>query len=108
MSEVTAALAGAGLPTTRPAVASRKARRPIGGVRKVTRYTLDLETEQHRFLRIWAVTHEVNASKCMRALLFLLEAGNELPHGKTLSDLVLDEIFAEDEVDDEAGATPVV
>lgn len=95
MSE--APVPGVGLPTTRPAVASRKARRPAGGARKVTRYTLDLETEMHRGLRLWAVSHDVDASKCMRALLWLLMAGNELPAGRTLSDLVLDEIFGSDE-----------
>lgn len=86
-----------GLPTTRPAVASRKARRPAGGARKVTRYTLDLEAEMHRGLRLYAVTHEVEASKVMRALLWLLMAQTELPAGGTLSDLVLDEIFDETE-----------
>jgi hypothetical protein len=97
MSETAAPVPGAGLPTTRPAVASRKANRSRNGGRKVTRYTLDLETEQHKFLRMFAITNEVEASKVMRGLLFLLEAGNELPADKTLSDLVLDEIFAEDD-----------
>lgn len=101
MSEAVVPAPVTGLPTTRPAVASRKARRPAGGARKVTRYTLDLETEQHKFLRIYALSNSCEASKVMRALLFLLEAGNELPSGVTLSDLVLDEIFAEE---DENGA----
>jgi hypothetical protein len=86
----------AGLPTTRPAVASRKARRPAGGARKVTRYTLDLEVQQHKFLRWFAIDNEIEASKVMRGLLYLLEAGNDLPAGVTLRDLVIDEIFAED------------
>lgn len=83
----------AGLPTTRPAVASRKAGRRAGDSRKVTRYTLDLEAEMHRGLRLFAVQHECDASKVMRALLWLLMADNELPVGVTLADLVLDEIF---------------
>jgi len=87
----------AAVPTTRPNVASRKARRPAGGARKVTRYTLDLETEMHKGLRLFAVTHEIEASKVMRGLLWMLMSGNELPPGKTLADLVLDEIFVEEE-----------
>lgn len=80
-----------GLPTTRPANASRMARR-APGTRKVTRYTLDLETETHRFLRLFAVSHDVDASKVMRGLLYLLEAGNTLPEGRTLAELVLEAI----------------
>lgn len=83
------------LPTTRPAVASRHARRPAAGPRKVTRYTLDLEAEMHLHLRMFAVQHGIEASKIMRTLLYLLEAGNELPAGKTLRDLVLEELFAD-------------
>lgn len=97
MSEAAAPVPAAGLPTTRPAVASRKARRPAGGARKVTRYTLDLEAEMHKGLRLFAISHDVDASKVMRGLLWLLMAGNELPPGQTLADLVLNEIFAEDE-----------
>jgi hypothetical protein len=94
------------IPATRPNVASRRARRPAGGTRKVSRYTLDLETEQHKFLRMFAITNEVEASKVMRTLLYLLEAPNELPAGSTLSDLVLDEIFADDTaVNEEAPET---
>lgn len=81
---------------SRPSTASRRARRPAAA-RKITRYTLDLEANQHQFLRIWSVTHSINASQAMRSLLYLLEAGNELPAGVTLADLVLDEIFADDD-----------
>jgi len=103
MSEATnASLAGVqrpevgGLPTTRPAVASRKARRPREP-RKVTRYTLDLERNQHQFLRLFSLQHEVEASKVMRTLLYLLEADS------TLADRVLGELFADDDVtEDEA------
>lgn len=82
---------------SRPASASRKARRPAGGARKVTRYTLDLESQQHLYLRMFAISNGLEASKVMRGLLFLLEAGNELPGGVTLADLLLDEIFADEE-----------
>lgn len=99
MTEETAAATG--LPTTRPAVASRKARRPAGGARKVTRYTLDLESEMHRGLRLFALSHDVEASKVMRGLLWLLMANTELPAGATLSELVLDEIFGADAEEDE-------
>jgi hypothetical protein len=76
---------------TRPAVASRKARRPKEP-RKVTRYTLDLEAEQHMFLRLLAIQEGVEASKICRALLYLLEAD------PSLRERVLDEIFAADDV----------
>ena len=81
---------------TRPTVASRHARRKNGQARKVSRYTLDLEPEQHKFLRLFAVSNDVDASKVMRTLLHLLEVQAPLPSGQTLSSLVLDEIFADD------------
>lgn len=71
---------------TRPSVAPRQARH-AAGTRRVTRYTLDLEAEQHKFLRMYAVSHDVEASKVMRTLLFLLEAD------QSLSKRVLQEIF---------------
>ena len=37
------------------------------------RYTLDLDRTQHRFLRLFALDAEVDASKVVRALLTLLE-----------------------------------
>lgn len=82
---------------TRP-VASRHAARRANRANKTTRYTLDLQTEQHRFLKLFAVSNDVEASKVMRTLLYLLETKSELPEGSTLEDLVLDELFAgEDE-----------
>lgn len=82
---------------TRPAVASRHAKRRNPATRKVTRFTLDLKPEQHQFLRMFAVSNSVEASKVMRALLYLLEVQEPLPHGVLLADLVLDEIFSEEE-----------
>lgn len=84
-------------PPTRPAVASRKARRPKEA-RKVTRYTLDLEREQHAFLRLYALQNETEASKVMRTLLYLLEAD------ASLQQRVYGELFAE-ELTDENDAT---
>lgn len=84
---------------TRPLTAGRKARTTD---RKVTRFTLDLEPEQHRFLKLFAVTHGIEASKVMRSLLYLLEAGQPLNSGRLLEDLVLDEVLGVDE--DEAPA----
>jgi hypothetical protein len=62
---------------TRPAVASRHARRPKEP-RKITRYTLDLEAETHRYLRLFAIQADVSASVVMRTLLYLLEADASL------------------------------
>lgn len=75
---------------TRPAVASRRARRGKEP-RKVTRYTLDLETQQHKYLRMFALDNDTEASKVMRTLLYLLEAD------ETLRQRVRDELFAEDD-----------
>lgn len=103
MSEATTTASG--LPTTRPAVASRKARRPAGGARKVTRYTLDLENEMHKGLRMLALSEGVDTSKIMRGLVWLLISHAELPAGKTLAEIVLDDIFAEEDAthDNETG-----
>lgn len=43
-----------------------------------TRYTLDLSREQHRFLKLFAVDAEVDASAVLRALLRVLEADSIL------------------------------
>ena len=76
--------------STRPAVASRHARRPKQP-RKVTRYTLDLEASQHLFLRLYSIQNGVEASRVCRTLLFLLEAD------ESLQQRVYDELFAEDD-----------
>lgn len=75
---------------TRPAVASHRARRPKAP-RKVTRYTLDLEANQHTYLRLFAISNGVEASKVMRCLLWLLEAD------ESLQQRVYDELFADDD-----------
>lgn len=78
------------LAPTRPAAASRHARRPKAQ-RKVTRYTLDLESEMHLFLRLYSIQNGVEASRVCRTLLYLLEAD------ESLQQRVYDELFAEDE-----------
>jgi len=80
----------AAIVATRPAAASRKARRPKEA-RKVTRYTLDLEQQQHMHLRLFALQHGVEASRICRTLLYLLESDPKI------AERVLDELFADDE-----------
>lgn len=75
---------------TRPAIAPRRARRATAQ-RKVTRYTLDLETEQHMFLRLFSIQNQTEASRVCRTLLYLLESD------PTLQQRVYDELFAEDD-----------
>lgn len=82
---------------TRPGAASRKARRPRAP-RKVTRFTLDLEHQQHLALRTFALVNGIEAAPVLRTLIYLLESD------PTLADRVLDELFAEDEV--ESNFTP--
>lgn len=67
---------------------TRQRRSPAGGRR--FRFTLDLERGQHRFLKQFALDQEADASKVMRALLWLLE------HDAQLGNVVRDELRAED------------
>ncbi|MGV8845812.1 hypothetical protein [Tessaracoccus sp.] len=71
---------------TRPVRAPRRAT-GTRGTKKVTRYTLDLDGQQHLFLRMFALQNEVDASKVMRTLLYFLESDQDL------ANRVLDEIF---------------
>lgn len=71
---------------TRPVRAPRRAT-GARGTKKVTRYTLDLDGQQHLFLRMFALQNEVDASKVMRTLLYFLESDQDL------ANRVLDEIF---------------
>lgn len=75
---------------TRPAVASHRARRPRQP-RKVTRFTLDLEANQHTFLRLYAISNNTESSRVMRCLLWLLEAD------ESLQQRVYDELFADED-----------
>jgi hypothetical protein len=75
---------------TRPAAASRHARRPKAP-RKVTRFTLDLEAPTHFFLRMWSLQEGVESARVLRTLLWLLEAD------PSLADRVREELFADEE-----------
>lgn len=83
------------LPTTRPATTPTRARRPAGQ-RKVIRYTLDLDSELHRGLKLLAVAHDVSASVLLRQTLLWLTSPEPLPGGRTLADLVIEQVYAED------------
>lgn len=76
---------------TRPATASRRARRPRGNTRSVTRYTLDLEANQHMFLRLFSLQNDVEASKVCRTLLYLLESD------ASVQQRVINELFGDDD-----------
>lgn len=65
------------LSPTRPMSAPRQQVRNAGGPRKVVRYTLDLAQQQHQFLKLFALTHDVVGSKVMRTMLYLLESNDE-------------------------------
>lgn len=78
---------------TRPAQVPRRAARRNGDVQ---RYTVDLGREQRRALALCAADWEVDKSRIIRTLLYLLEAD------ETVRGRVQDELFAEDEnLDDE-------
>lgn len=57
---------------------------------KTRRYTLDLNEEQLRFLKLFALQHSVHASIVMRALIYLLETDADLQYA------VIDEIYPVD------------
>lgn len=46
--------------------------------RRVTRYSLDLDAEQHKFLKLFAINNDVRAALVVRALLYLLETDFEI------------------------------
>jgi len=53
---------------------------PVGGRRTRVRFTLDLSSEQHRFLRRFALEADTDASQVLRVLLRLLEQDPHLAH----------------------------
>jgi hypothetical protein len=61
--------------TTRPTQASHRAARRNGDVQ---RYTVDLAREQRRALALCAADWEVDKSRIIRTLIYLLEADNSL------------------------------
>ena len=73
---------------TRPAQVPRRAARRNADV---PRYTVDLGREQRRALALCAADWEVDKSRIIRTLLYLLEAD------EGVRDRVQEELFAEDE-----------
>lgn len=63
--------------------------------RRVLRFTVDLEREQHNFLRFFAINNGINASVVIRTLLFELETNREL------AQQIIDTIFGGEEEDSE-------
>lgn len=60
-------------------------------IRRVTRFSLDLDKEQHKFLKLFALSNDIKASLVVRALLYLLETDINL------ANRVIDEILAVEE-----------
>jgi hypothetical protein len=61
--------------STRPAVAPRQAKKRGSDVQ---RYTVDLNRSQRRTLALWSAEWEVDKSKVVRTLIYLLEADPKL------------------------------
>jgi hypothetical protein len=79
--------------STRPTAVTRHASRVQ---RKVIRFTLDLEKEQHTYLKLFAFQNGVQSALVMRTLLYLLEMD------KDLATRVIEEIYGEEaQADDE-------
>lgn len=76
--------------STRPAQVGRRAPRRNGDIQ---RYTIDLDREQRRTLALVAAEWEIDKSKIVRTLLYLLEAD------PALRARVQEEIFGEDDGD---------
>lgn len=57
--------------------------------RSTIRFSVDLDPEQHRFLKLFSIENGIQASVIMRALIYQLEVNEEL------ANRVIDEIFAE-------------
>jgi hypothetical protein len=88
-----------GLPT-RPGAVGRAGRR-VRPAKDLVRFTLDLDRQQHLFLRMFALQHGIEASKVCRELLTQLESNPDL------AELVLDGLLGvyDDEPADDAGAS---
>ncbi len=63
--------------------------------RKTVRFTIDFDSEQHRFLKLFSLESGVQSALVIRALVYLLEINEDLANA------VIREIFAEDEDDEE-------
>lgn len=72
-----------------PRNTSKKVETEVEIKRETVRFTLDLDPEQHRFLKLYSLENGVKASVILRALVYLLEVD------EAISNRVIDEIFAE-------------
>ena len=79
------AAARPGLPT-RPGQTGGPARR-VRPHKKIVRFTLDLEFQQHFFLRSFGLTHGIDGAKVCRALLTRLETD------PFFAESILDDVF---------------
>lgn len=57
--------------------------------RKTIRFSVDLDTDQHKFLKLFSNENGIQSSIIMRALIYQLEVDEEL------ANRVIDEIFVE-------------
>jgi hypothetical protein len=57
--------------------------------RSTIRFSVDLDPEQHQFLKLFSIENGIQASVIMRALIYQLEVNEEL------ANRVIDEIFSE-------------
>lgn len=57
--------------------------------RSTIRFSVDLDPEQHKFLKLFSIENGIQASVIMRALIYQLEVNEEL------ANRVIDEIFSE-------------
>lgn len=57
--------------------------------RKTVRFTIDFDSEQHRFLKLFSLESGVQAALVVRALVYLLEVSSDMANA------VIDEIFGE-------------
>lgn len=62
----------------------------VPAVRRVTRFSLDLDKEQHKFLKLFALSNDIKASLVVRALLYLLETDINLAN-RVIDEILLDE-----------------
>lgn len=60
---------------TRPSQVPRQTKKRTNDIQ---RYTVDLDREQRRSLALWSAEWEVDKSKVIRTLIYLLEADPEL------------------------------
>lgn len=57
--------------------------------RKTIRFSVDLDSDQHKFLKLFSMENGIQSSVIMRALIYQLEIDEEL------ANRIIDEIFAD-------------